>query len=385
MNTRTLKKPEKRVEMAYNPSLDIKAYGYDNLYPQNVQRIVSSSPTGNLVIGRRANYIEGDGLRNRKLAEAIVNREGERMDDIHALCSADLAMFEGFALHINYDALGRIVSLAHIPFENVRLAEPDEYGYVGEVAVHIDWSGTSTLSGKKVAVTKSNIERIRVFDPRPEVVAAQIEAVGGIDKYNGQVLYISRAGRNRYAEVSYDGVLTDMSTDEGIANVDMRNVRNNFMPAGMLITKKGQSLDDDRDEGYDAFAEEVVRLQGDTNACKILHAEIDYDENRPEFVPFESKNLDKQFERTAPAVVERIYAALHQEAFHRLRSGSIGFSGELVHDVKLEYCQAVARHQRTLSRAYVSIFERWAEGSVYTAPSDCDITPLVESVTDTAV
>lgn len=385
MNIRTLKKPEKRVEMAYNPSLDIKAYGYDNLYPQNVQRIVNASPTGSLVIGRRANYIEGDGLRSSKLAEAIVNREGERMDDIHALCAADLAMFEGFALHINYDALGRIVSLAHIPFENVRLAEPDEYGYVGEVAVHIDWSGTSTLSGKKVAVNKSNIERIRIFDPRTEVVAAQIEAVGGIDKYNGQVLYISRAGRNRYAEVSYDGVLTDMSTDEGIANVDMRNVRNNFMPAGMLITKKGQSLDDDREEGYDAFAEEVVRLQGDTNACKILHAEIDYDENRPEFVPFESKNLDKQFERTAPAVVERIYSALLQEGFYRLRNGSLYYSNDIVNGVKLEYCQAVARHQRTLSRAYVSIFERWAEGSVYTAPSDCDIIPLVESVTDTAV
>lgn len=383
MNTRSLKKPEARVELVYNSSLEIKAFGVDNLYPQHLSHIVSASPTGSLVIGRRANYIEGDGLRSRTLSEAIVNRGGECVDDIHALCSADMALFEGFALHLNYDALGRVVSLAHIPFENCRLAEPDEEGYVSEVAVHIDWSGKSSLGGKKVAVNKGNIERFPIYDPRPEVVAQQIEAVGGIDYYKGQVLYISRAGKNRYSEVSYDGVLTDMSTDEGIANVDMRNVRNNFMPAGMLITKRGQSLDDDRLAGYDMFSEEIIRLQGDENACKILHAEIDYDEDRPEFVAFESKNLDKQFEHTGPSVVERIYASVHQEAFHRLRTGSIGFSGELVADVKLEYCQVVSKMQRTLSRAYVSIFEHWAEGLPYADASDCDIIPIVESVTAT--
>lgn len=382
MNIRTLKKPEARVETVYNSSLNLKAFGVDNLYPQHLSRIVSASPTGSLVIGRRANYIEGDGLRSRILSDAIVNRGGESMDDIHALCSADMALYEGFALHLNYDALGRVVSIAHLPFENCRLAEPDDYGYVSEVAVHIDWSGKSTLAGKKVSVTKDNIERFPIFDPRPEVVAAQIEAVGGIDYYKGQVLYVSRAGRNRYSEVSYDGVLTDMSTDEGIANVDMRNVRNNFMPAGMLITKRGQSLDDDRERGYDMFADEVARLQGDENACKLLQVEVDYDEARPEFVAFESKNLDTQFQHTGPAVVERIYAAVHQEAFHRLRAGSIGFSGELINDVKMEYCQAVAKMQRILSRAYVSIFEHWGEGSPYITATDCEIIPLVQSVTE---
>lgn len=383
MNIRTLKKPEPRVELVFNSSLDVKAFGKDNLYPQHLRRIVSASPTGSLVVGRRANYIEGDGLLSRALADAVINRAGERVDDIHTLCAADLALFEGFAIHINYDALGRVSSISHIPFENCRLAEPDNYGYVGEVAVHIDWSGKSSLAGKKVSVTKDNIERFPVFDPRPEVVVAQIAAVGGIDHYFGQVLYVSRAGRNRYSEVSYDGVLTDMSTDEGLANVDMRNVRNNFMPAGMLITKRGQSLTEEGEEAYDMFAEEVERLQGDENACKILHAEIEYNEDKPEFVPFESKNLDKQFERTAPAVVERIYAAFHQEAFHRMRSGSIGFSGELIKDVKLEYCQAVTKWQRVLSRAYVSIFDHWGEGLPYTAPTDCDITPLVQSITTT--
>ncbi|MFR8224885.1 MAG: hypothetical protein ACLU9X_10515 [Alistipes shahii] len=79
-----------------------------------------------------------------------------------------------------------------------------------------------------------------VFNPSPDVVQLQIQAAGGIEFYKGQILYISRAGRNAYPLPLVDVVLTDMSTDEGLSNVNNRNVRNNFLTAGMLITKRGQ-------------------------------------------------------------------------------------------------------------------------------------------------
>ena len=66
---------------------------------------------------------------------------------------------------------------------------------------------------------------IDVFNPIKEVIAAQIEAAGGIEFYKGQILWISGAGRNTYPVPKADRVSTELSTDEGLANVKYRNVR----------------------------------------------------------------------------------------------------------------------------------------------------------------
>ena len=54
-------------------------------------------------------------------------------------------------------------------------------------------------------------------------------------QYAGQVYYYSNGGKGTYPTPLCDTVLTDMNTEEGISNVSNRNVRNNFMPSGMLV------------------------------------------------------------------------------------------------------------------------------------------------------
>lgn len=181
-----------------------------------------------------------------------------------------------------------------------------------------------------------------------------------------------------------------MSTDEGLSNVNNRNVRNNFLTAGMLITKRGQgssTVDGDKDgvSSDDGFTEEFEKLQGDTNSLKIMQVEIETDEDKPEFVPFKTNNYDKEFTATTKAVTDNIYAALNQETFGRLRSGSIGFTGDLANDVKREYCEQVAKQQRMLSRAYRAIFSHWEPNTIpYTGAGDAAIEPLVKSIANDA-
>ena len=251
--------------------------------------------------------------------------------------------------------------------------------------------GCETVSGgKAVKVTIETIEVFPVFNPSPDVVQLQIQAAGGIEFYKGQILYISRAGRNAYPLPLVDVVLTDMSTDEGLSNVNNRNVRNNFLTAGMLITKRGQgssTVDGDKDgvSSDDGFTEEFEKLQGDTNSLKIMQVEIETDEDKPEFVPFKTNNYDKEFTATTKAVTDNIYAALNQETFGRLRSGSIGFTGDLANDVKREYCEQVAKQQRMLSRAYRAIFSHWEPNTIpYTGAGDAAIEPLVKSIANDA-
>ena len=380
MNIKETKKPSRRIDVKYLSSLGIQAYDADNLYPQNVAAIVAASSTGTTCCNRYADFIEGNGFASQTLADFVVNRSGDRFDDIHHLCAADLAKFNGFALHVNYNVLGEIVELSHVPFENCRLEESDEEGRVSHIAVHPDWSGKMTRNGKPVKVNRDTVDLLPVFNPNPRVVQAQIVRAGGIEFFKGQILWVSSSGAGNYPTAKFDAVLTEMSTDEGLSNVKHRNVRNNFLTAGMLVHKNGQMPPDDGkdDSGY---SDELAKLQGDSNSLKILEVELDADEEIPQFVSFNGENYDKEFTVTDSSVIERIYSAFGQEAFYCIRSGKIGFSGTLIYDAKLEYAQRVHKEQRMLTRAYKTILGHW---DMATAPilndQDIEIEPIVKAV-----
>lgn len=362
-------KSNKRIDTKYIQTLNIQSYGDDNLYPQVLRDIICASSTGSECVERYADFIEGNGFREVGFSEYVVNRRGETADDIHALICKDMAMYNGFALHVNYNLFGDIVELHHIPFENCRLLEEDDNGYVAKIAVHPDWRGRKTRKGKVLRVEKSNVDYIHVFNPLKEVVFAQMEAAGGIECYKGQILYVSGSGRNVYPTGKADRVVTEMSTDEGLANVKYRNVRCNFLPAGMVITKKGASSVGFDGDGNDitgneidtGFSDTLLQLQGDTKASKIIEVTLDSDEEKPEFVEFNSKNYDKDFTVTDASVVERIYSAFGQEPWYCIRIGKVGFSGDILEDAFEYYNSIVNRSQRTIERAMQKIFDCWYE------------------------
>lgn len=384
MRVKELKKNSgKRVDVRFLQQSGIQAYGEDNLYPQTLKNIISASPTGSECADRFADFIEGNGFREVLFSEYVVNRKGDTADDIHALVCRDMADYGGLALHVNYNVLGEIVELQHIPFENCRLVEEDDNGYVSKIAIHPDWSGQKTRKGEKIKVSKENIDYINVFNPIKAVVLAQIEAAGGIEYYKGQVLWVSMAGKQTYPIGKGDRVATEMSTDEGLSNVKYRNVRNNFLPAGMVITRKGSSIsyDEEGNEIKDetqsedtGFSDAILTLQGDVNSNKILEVEIESEEEEPKFVPITTQNYDKEFIVTDASVVERIYSAYGQEPWYCIRIGKVGFSGDILEDAFEYYNSIVSKQQRLIERTFDRIFKYWYE--IANPSNDYSVEPL---------
>jgi len=356
------KKSSKRIDTTYVSSLGIQTYGEDNLYPQVLNNIIAASSTGSGCVERLANFIEGNGLRNLDLSELVINRKGDTMDDLHTLICSDVAKFNGFAIHVNYNIFGQIVELQYVPFENCRLVEEDDNGYVSHIVLHPDWTGAKTRNGKLLRVDKRNCDYINVFNPNREVVLAQIEAVGGIEYYNGQLLWVSMAGKNTYPTGKGDAVATEMSTDEGLSNVKYRNVRNNFLPAAMIITKRGSNLENYSDRPSmqgDDFSDTLVQLQGDTNAGKLMEITLENDEEKPEVLHLNAQNYDKEFTVTDSSVIERIYAAFGQEAWYCIRIGKVGFSGDILEDAFEYYNSIVSKQQRLIERTFRAVFKHW--------------------------
>lgn len=381
MNIAKLKKAPKRIDVSYLTTLGIKAYGRNNLYPQQAKAILDASSTGSQCADRYARFVEGEGLVDKVLYNLVLNRYGETTDDVLTAIAQDLANYGGFALHVNYDLNCKVCEVQHVPFESCRLQEDDDAGYIAHIVTHPDWTGTTSRGGKILRVNKDTITTFDRFNPDPAIVRAQIAASGGIDHYKGQVLWVSTAGRDRYPLPKYDRVLTELSTDEGLSNVKFRNARCNFLPSAMVITKTSQALTDE-DEAKQAviaegFAESLEQFQGDETANVLISMTIANDEEKPEIVPFPVKNFDKDFEVTDNSVVERIYSAFEQEPFLCIRNGKLGFSGTTIHDCYTYYASLVSKEQRMIERALGKIFDHWHEPL---ATTDCEIQPLTYNV-----
>lgn len=378
MNVKTAKKPQKRIDISYVSRFKMQAYGNDNLYPQNLRAITQSSGTAELCLARYTKFIEGYGFADENFSKLVANHRGETADDVLHNVAADLARFGGFAVHVNYNVLGEITTMAHVPYENCRLEEPDDAGHVAHIIVHPDWTGKSTRMGKVVRVSEENIDRICVFDPRPEVVLSQMELAGGISQYKGQILWFSMAGSSTYPTPIYDAVVTEISTDEGLGNVKYRNVRNNFLVSCMLVTKKGIPRIDtetgEEEEREMISADDLKVFQGDENTGKILLVEVENDEDKPEIMAFPTKNYDKDFSTTDASTIERIYAQFHQELFYAIRMGKLGFSGDVMRDAYEYYAGEVTTEQRAIQRAFARIMKAWGSGEW--AETDFTLQPL---------
>lgn len=386
MNANNVIRPPKRIDVSYLMELNIQSYGSDNLYPQRMYDLVQNSPTAAGCLDRYQTFIEGNGLRDTNFSEYICNRKGETVDDVYRLISQDVAYYRGFALHVNYNAAGQIVELQHIPFQDCRLEEEDDNGQVVYVNIHPDWSGKGTRKGKPLTVNKRSVKKLFMFNPIQKVVMSQIVASGGIDQYQGQVLWVSLDGRYQYPKPIYDKVVTCLSTDEGLDNVKYRNVRNGFMLAGMFVHKKGVSFETEEendengnpkpkktDDEYD-FSKSLDVFQGDANCCSIMDITLNSEDDEPKFINVEGTNYDAKFTVTEGSTVERIYSAFQQEPWYCIRTGKLGFSGDVLGQAYEYYNSVVNKERRAISRSLKRIFDFWHE--MANPSQDYEIEPL---------
>lgn len=369
MNINKVKKSQPRVDVNYMSSLNIQSYGKDNLYPQRMRDLILNSPTGGTCCDLYERFIEGGGLKDRFFGNFVCNRQGETVEDILHLVAVDLAQYHGFALHVNYNLMGKVVEVQHVHFENCRLEEEDDLGNVTYINIHPDWTGRKSRNGSRIEVSSDNVTKVYAYNPVPSVILDQIEECGGIRKYRGQILWYSMDGRYVYPKPKYDKIVTSLSTDDGIDNVKYRNVRNNFLLAGMFVHKKamslgidpntGQPMEQGNDDDLSDFTTQFDAFQGDTNACSIMDVTVNQEEDYPEFKSFESQNFDEKFKVTEASTVERIYAAFGQEPFYCIRIGKLGFSGTTINDAFSYYNSYVEKERKEISRVLEKVFSRW--------------------------
>lgn len=157
----------------------IMPYGVNNAFPLELATLVQESPAASSCISILSDFIEGNGFSNPDLNNLIINSQNQTFGEIHNLVSEAYSLFEGFSLLVKYSKTGQLTEIYNVPFENVRLCEPDSKGVICKVKVN-PYYGTQ-LYNKKFS------EEFDTYNPDPKVVLSQIAKQGA--KYKGQILY----------------------------------------------------------------------------------------------------------------------------------------------------------------------------------------------------
>lgn len=338
----------RRIDYSRNTTRGILNYDRTNDYPQRVLKIIRDSGHGSLCTSMYARFLSGEGIDGAK--KIVVNRKGHTLDFIHEKVVESYSIFRGYALHFNYNANFKITEIQLVRFENCRLGLPDDEDYSGMIAVYNNWD-----RARGSVIQQAKIKRYYAYNPNPEVIKAQVKADGGWSKYRGQVLYFSADG-DSYPLCSLDSVLEDCVTDAQVKVFKYNNVTTNFMASHMLVTKgKSESTDESDD-----FATSLTQFQGAENTGKIMHIEIDFDEDKPELQAFETVNNDKLFEYTETSVHANIRKKLliPPVLIGDLIAGKLGTSEE-IYDATAFYNSITSKERTKIYDDITAIMARF--------------------------
>ena len=340
-------------------SLGIQSWDRGNLYPQKLWDAIAESGTALSCIEVYAAFIRGAGFPS-EIADNIVNREGQTLNDILALVSQDRAKFGGFAVHINYNEFYEAAEFNYVPFEHTRLGIPNkDTGAISEIAINSDWAGL------RIRPDKKNTTYLKLFNPQKQVVAAQIEAAGGVENYKGQLLWFSNNRGLSYPTPICDAIITDINSEGGCATVKNRNVKNNFFGAGIFIVEGGKSDSEDNVENASRhnddlneesnLVKQIKKMQTDRNAVNVAVLEVERGATPPKFEKFSGMNYDGAFQKTEDSVQKNIGRRFKQPPILRCEEVATGFATEAMQDAYNFYNSVTQDERGEIERAFTRL------------------------------
>lgn len=210
----------KRLKVSLDYNHKILFYGEDNLYPQRAEQVRLRSPL--LVSSTRIleDFINGDGWELNN--EVVLNNRGDSARDLLNLVSKDYSRYNGFAFHLNFDGLGKITEIQHIPFEYCRLGMPDEFGNISTVVVSNNWEEDS----EKLPPSRNRHIYSEIF-PMFNQFTAQKDVVG-IPQPKGQVMYYTGIEKDKYPLATFDAIWHTAKTDDSIQRYEENNTSKGF-------------------------------------------------------------------------------------------------------------------------------------------------------------
>ncbi|GAB2549905.1 phage portal family protein [Spirosoma aerophilum] len=352
----------KRVTVKKSTIKGTLTFGANNLLPQDLLTLVSDSVTARACLATRAQFIQGNGFTDPAIAKMVVHRSGLTLDQVLHRTSNNVAYFEGVVLHIGYNGHGKIASIRPIPYEFIRLCEPDDMGIITHAAI------CPYLDGGYNANKKNLFTKIPLFNPDPAVVQAQMVEAGGIEQYQGQLLYepFWAPGDGYYHQPSWMTAVRAIESEGQLDLFNWNTIVNGFNVSGILSvigdsTKTAANYDPLLDP--QSIEYQLADNQGAENAARVMvmRFKTESEAQATKFLDITGANLAQRFEYTSGWAADMITRAMNvpNELVGIRRNGGIAPTGDEVIVASQLMYQTVNPYQRRITELFAFIFANW--------------------------
>jgi len=331
----------------------IQTYDLDNLYPQRADEVRKRSFTLKAAVDRTAEFIEGEGFEDPKLAELVLNSEGQTANDVLDFIAKDKACF-GFALHFKYNPFTyKIMEVTPLKFMYCRLGLPDFEGNVSEIKYSRNWE----QDPNKELHYHFRIDTYPIFDPSPETVRREIEHYG-IEDYPGQILYWTPE-MGVYPSATFDAVFDNAQTQSEVGVYQLATIQNDF-GIEKIFKYPGKF---DTTEEKTKFKEELNENKGAKGAKSTLVVEAPDGLSENALIEsIQMQNTDKMYEFTSQDVRNAIRESMSVPAAILGQLPEAGMFNQQDITESYNYFNAITRgHRNQISRVFKKIFKYWKD------------------------
>ena len=318
---------------------------YKNNYPQYLIDLYNNSATNSAIINATSAMIAGEEFvveeDNKDLAQYVelkkflnaVNNK-ETAHELFVKLSFDLKLQGAYAINVIWSKdKTKIAQLHHVPVEQVRVGVPNEHGVVEYYYTSADWSQY----------------RKKEFAPK------RISAFNMQDRTDGsQLLYsgLYSPAMELYHTPDYVASTNWIQVDNLTSDFHLNNITNGFSGSYFINFANGVPT---REERVEIERQITRKFAGANNAGKFVLTFSDDNNSKPEIIPIQVSDADKQYTVLNELCIQNIMIG------HRVTSpmllgvkteGQLGGRNELLQAYELYMNSVVKPFQNTLLKTF---------------------------------
>jgi len=332
-------------------SKDWVSYGVNNMYPNELMALTSTSAIHNAIIKTKSMLqagsdilIEGTAtlegseeyIKALPLNESIkLRRQIKQFDKVRHNLAADFQTFGAYAYEVIYSVdFKNILEINHVNVSLIRSGKLNGNGNVEEYYYSRNWLNTMN----------SKPERIAAFDLTNKTDARQL-----VYRFNYS------PEQEYYGIPTYQSALSWIKLDSEIGLFHLSNIENGFFPSLHMAYFK---LPSSNEEKQTILNMQKQQFKGADKAGKVITTFSDGKDLAAEINPIQVSDLDKQFILIGESCVQQIISA-HRVTSPMLlgiaTSGKLGYSNELENAFKIFEKTVVAPERSMLEKDFNDI------------------------------
>lgn len=297
-----------------------------------------------------------EGFKNEEFRN-ITNDNGLNMDDILENTANDLARFKGWAWIVQYGLRegGYVpVGVYNVPFEYVR-AEKSE-NYLKDPKIY-KWRVFNNWDRQAVKATQvmQNSTVYNTYDPKN--APNEIADCGGLENYNGQLLYVNLCTTRPYPISTFHSVRNEMDAENKNGKYVSRTLGRGFHMCSIVTHGEFETDQEQQD-----FTDTLTEMMGSENAGSVLTVRNNNIEQKDKFITVDQLGspIDRELYK---AYVEPLRKDIAISAYNiplpLIDSSLLTFSnasGEVIRELQKVYRNSLSKVRQRISRELAQMF-----------------------------